>query len=305
VPDIGHNGGPPLVTRNFKKRWADALFSRRDKPMGAVAMGFLLYMRMDSHGRGIVISDAEFQLYCGVSDGSCRSFKKWLLKEQFIEIVRRGYRGSCSEFLAQIPDDEIPAPIAANEHRIPAPNTDIPPPEYRHPIPVLSNGMAAPAAASAEIPANPAAVPARGLVINYNNKNNYLPTTTVEQEATRGGFGSEFESLNGSAIDLATFIAKAANVDLDVAKNMLRTNLKTYGSEAMLDAYSTTMAEMAEGMVAAPYKYLLGCAKKNKERSAGRSSAKHEQPKMSNAERIAASLARAEAKRKSESRDER
>jgi len=302
---MGHNGGPPLVTKNFKKRWADALFQRRDKPMGAIAMGFLLYMRMDSHGRGIVISDAEFQLYCGVSDGSCRSFKKWLLKEQFIEIVRRGYRGSCSEFLAQIPNGEIASPVAAIENEIAAPNTDIQPTDYRQPIPVLGNEVSAPVAAIPEIPANPAAIPARGLVINYNNKNNYLPTTTVEQEAARGGFGLEFESLNGSAIDLATFIAKAANVDLDVAKNMLRTNLKTYGSEAMLDAYSTTMAEMAEGMVAAPYKYLLGCAKKNKERSVGRSSTKHEQPKMSNAERIAASLARAEAKRKSEGRNER
>lgn len=298
MPDIGHNGGPPLVTRNFKKRWADALFQRRDKPMGAVAMGFLLYMRMDSHGRGIVVSDAEFQLYCGVSDGSCRSFKKWLLKEQFIEIVRRGYRGSCSEFLAQIPNDEIPAPVAASEHGIAAANTGIPPTEYRQPIPVLSNELAAPIAASHEIPANSAGIPARSLVINYNNKNNYLPTTTVEQEAARGGFGLEFEALNGSAIDLAAFIAKAANVDLDVAKNMLRTNLKTYGSEAMLDAYSTTMAEMAEGLVGAPYKYLIGCAKKNRDRASDRSGAKHETPKVSNADRIAAAVKRAEAKQK-------
>lgn len=259
---VGHNGGPPIDAPKFsKKRWALAIFSHPKKPHGAVAMAFKIFVEMDADGNGAVISDEEFRLCCGVSDGSCRVFKRWLLKEGFIQIALRGRRGRGSEFTATIPaataaiSEAEAAPIAGNEES-----------EYRQPMPVDNHGLPATNAGNAGIPAVPAAVPARSLVINYNNKNNYLPTTTVEQEAASGG--DYFEALNGSAIDLTQFISKAANVDLDVAKNMLRTNIKTYGASAMLEAYSTTLAEMAESVVATPYKYLLGCAKKNKERSA-------------------------------------
>lgn len=86
-------------------------------------------------------------------------------------------------------------------------------------------------------------------------------TTTVEQEAARGGGGNYLDCLNGSAVDLVQFIAKYAKVDADVAERMLTNNIKAFTSEAMLEAYSVTTAEMVSGLVSSPYKYLIGVAK--------------------------------------------
>lgn len=263
-----HNGGPPLEPFN-KRKWALALFAAKDKPHGAVAMAFKIYIEMDANGEGAVISDDEFRKSCGVSDGSCRTFKRWLLNRGFVQIAMRGRRGSASMFKAT-----IPATVAAIYEATTGNHSRYSEPEYRQPMPVLEPEIPATTAGNRELAANPAGNPpsrARDLVINYNNKYNYLPittTTTVEQVAARGGgecLGGDFEALNGTAFDLVRFISKAANVDDDIAKNMLRANIKAYGSGAMLEAYSVTMAEMATGLVGAPYKFLLGCAKKSAE----------------------------------------
>jgi hypothetical protein len=152
---MGHNGPP--ADRTFKKRWARALFSVDRKPYGAIAMAFKLYTEMDSQGRGATISDDEFRDSCGVSDGSCRVFKKWLVENEFIRIEVRGQRGRKSTFQAVIPG-EIPAASDAIQNEIPAPNTgsfD----EYRQPSPAVETGIPAtadginrPAAYSAAIP---------------------------------------------------------------------------------------------------------------------------------------------------------
>jgi len=95
-PTIGDNGGPPLATRNFKKRWAMSLFAYPDKPAGAVAMGFKLYMEMDSQGDGAAISDDEFSESCGVSQRAVRTFKQWLLDKSFVRVIAKGIRGTVS-----------------------------------------------------------------------------------------------------------------------------------------------------------------------------------------------------------------
>lgn len=153
---MGHNRPPP--DRNFKKRWVSALFAVQRKPYGSIAMAFKIYMEMDSQGRGATISDDEFRDCCGVSDGSCRVFKKWLVDNEFIRIEVRGQRGRKSTFQAVIPG-EIPATYAAIDHEIAAPNTGSSE-EYRRPLPAVENEIPATAAAINEPAAEYAAIPA-------------------------------------------------------------------------------------------------------------------------------------------------
>jgi len=211
---IGHNGCPEPTQRNFKKRWAYAIFDcqgtkSRPKPDGAIAMAFKLYMTMDANGRGAVISNEEFVVCCGVSDRSARLFKKWLYEFGFVQLVTRGYRGGASEFIATIPD-EIPAAVAAINSQIPATNTGNNA-EYRQPIPVIEAGLSATTAAiNSQIPATTAAInsqiPATTAAIgelaathagipssasraevinnnNYNNNNNYLEKNNTKQRS--------------------------------------------------------------------------------------------------------------------------
>ncbi len=49
---------------------------------------------------------------------------------------------------------------------------------------------------------------------------------------------------------------------------MLKTNISAFGVDAMLDAYSVTIAEMAAKAVATPYKFLMGCARNAKAKQA-------------------------------------
>jgi hypothetical protein len=153
-PPIGHNNPPP--DRTFKRRWVTALFAAPKKPYGAISMAFKVYVEMDSQGRGASISNDEFRDSCGISDGSCRVFKKWLVDNEFIRIEVRGQRGRKSTFQATIPG-EIPAPPAAIPDEIPADNAASPPPEYRQPSPPIEPEIPATAAASSGIPAPPAA----------------------------------------------------------------------------------------------------------------------------------------------------
>lgn len=192
---IGHNG-PPL-DRAFKKRWAKALFSVERKPYGAIAMAFKIYMEMDGQGRGATISDDEFRDSCGVSDGSCRVFKKWLIDNEFIRIEVRGQRGRKSTFQAVIPG-EIPAPAAAIHNEIEAPIAGSQE-EYRRPLPAVEIEIPATAAAISEVAAEYAAIqaasraPARAHfeypsgINNSQESNINLPLTPKSVDAARAG----------------------------------------------------------------------------------------------------------------------
>lgn len=156
MSSVGHNGGPALVPRAFKRRWATAIFSCPDKPMGAVAMAFKLYMEMGADGTGAVVSDRDFADACGVSERACQNFKRWLLNRGFVSIQVRGHKGRPNMFRAEIPglsapdavnDGETAAPIAGNnfDHRHPLPETDDAPPA-RH---ADDTGLSAPDAVNA------------------------------------------------------------------------------------------------------------------------------------------------------------
>lgn len=266
---IGHNGPPK--GRTFKRRWASALFARPDKPAGAVAMGFKLYMEMDGEGCGAVISDREFCDSCGLSERAVQNFKRWLLDQDFVRIHLKGARGRANEFQAIIPGEQITAPNAGI------------PDEYRHPLPAIAHPIPASHAGNPQMTApragNPPASRAR---IDIPFGNNSLTKQTdkqllPEQEAARSRsseYDADFPALNGTAVDLIAFIGKHANVQPHEARRMLKSNISAFGAESMLQAYSSTLAAMAESVVAAPYRYLLAAAqgvKSRPQRSAAKS----------------------------------
>ena len=195
MSEIGHNGGPPMRDRAFKKRWAMALFCHPKKPAGAVAMAFKLYMEMDSQGQGAAIPDLEFAACCGVSDRSVREFKGWLVSNGFVKIIVKGARGRVTVFAAQIPDETMEALTAAIQAGQ-APQLQAPPAgingstparitgkddEYRHALPANGTQLPAIAADSRELPVIDAGNPpspscARGLL------NNITTTVTYKKE---------------------------------------------------------------------------------------------------------------------------
>ena len=123
-------------------------------------------------------------------------------------------------------------------------------------------------------------------------------TTTVEHGAHAGG-GADLENLNGAAVQLIRFIGKHAMVDQAVARNMLSTNIKTFGSQPMLEAFSLVVAEMAEGMVGKPYKYLIETARKIRD-GAHRKSAQPRGADTTSGDRIARFVEEAAEKTKRE-----
>lgn len=92
-------------------------------------------------------------------------------------------------------------------------------------------------------------------------------TTTSPPESEAGSGGCDFSALNGSAVDLIDFIAQHASTDKQSAARMLQTNIRAFTADILLEAFSVTIAEMATGMVATPYKYLMATAQKMKARA--------------------------------------
>lgn len=178
MSSIGHNGGPALAPRNFKKRWASAVFAHPEKPMGAVAMAFKLYMEMEADGTGAVVSDRDFADACNVSERACQNFKRWLLDRGFVIIQMKGHKGRANTFRATIPGEELTAPNAThrdgsaapravNDARSTAPiagnNRD-----QRHVLPEIDSRSAAPRADDAGLAApNAGNPPPRALVPAY------------------------------------------------------------------------------------------------------------------------------------------
>lgn len=77
-----------------------------------------------------------------------------------------------------------------------------------------------------------------------------------------GAYTNGFEDLNGTAAELIAFIGEHAHVTEPEARRMLKSNITAFGKTPMLDAFVATQAEMATGLVASPYKFLIGAAKR-------------------------------------------
>ncbi len=242
---IGGNGGPPLFT---KKRWAISLFGTPDKPAGAVAMAFKLYMEMNGDGRGATISDAEFQVACGVSDGSVRNFKRWLISHGFIQIARRGARGHRSEFLAT-----LPAADAAIENGLPATNAGMEDEEYRQPLPARADNLPATAAANPELPAPPAADPKEGLPhtpSKENTKNNNNSNKLASEESGVTPLAG-LSGLNGSTEPMIRDIVgwMPGGGDEASARLWLAKFVSIHGQDVVRDSYLKLNTDLLTGSI--------------------------------------------------------
>jgi uncharacterized protein YdaU (DUF1376 family) len=82
----------------------------------------------------------------------------------------------------------------------------------------------------------------------------------LQQVAAPDAAADEFSILNGTTEVIASFIGQAANVPPVNAKAMLRSNIQIYGGPAVNEAYALTIAQMAAGPVANPYRYFLKTA---------------------------------------------
>jgi uncharacterized protein YdaU (DUF1376 family) len=86
-----------------------------------------------------------------------------------------------------------------------------------------------------------------------------LPPTHSPRAQSGGG---ELNGLNGATYALVRFISEHARVEDDIARGMLEANIKAFSPKAMLEAHATTVAAMSGGIIAQPYKYMIGAAKK-------------------------------------------
>ncbi len=191
MTSIGHNNPPK--DRTFKKRWATALFAHPDKPMGAIARGFKLYMEMDGSGCGAVISDREFSDCCGVSERACQNFKKWLTTNGFVRIQVKGARGRANAFMALIPGEEMPALDAIIQEETAARITGKDA-ESKHPLPAIEPEMPATRAAASQTSAPHAGIPPRAPAQMESLRDSYTigsevkpPLPPRQQEAAREG----------------------------------------------------------------------------------------------------------------------
>lgn len=273
---IGDNGGPDMEpppapedeTKPFNKRkWAQAVFSHPDKPAGAVAMAFKLYMEMDAQGCGATVSDADFVVACGVSDRSSRSFKLWLLRNGFVEIKTRGNRGRGTEFVARIPGNALAATIAGIIEQLPAGYTGNPNPDYRQSLPAISEQLPAIPAGGDGLPAPIAGdqdPPSRARAYNKitNNINNI---TTSEQEDRKGEsegktspdeFDLADERVSSSDMDalrvFETYNELAQRVGLPTARSLtpdrkktIKRRLKEHGGYEAWELVLTNIARSA------------------------------------------------------------
>lgn len=98
----------------------------------------------------------------------------------------------------------------------------------------------------------------------------------LEQDAARASGGGYLDALNGTASDMVAFISKHAFVEPIDAQRMLTTNVKTFGTDAMMEAYSVTLANMGSSFISAPYKYLIETARRIK--TSGKSQAVRSNP---------------------------
>lgn len=189
---LGHNGPPR--DRNFKRQWASAVFACANKPVGAVAMAFRLFIDMNSEGKGIALTDLELAEACGVSDRSVRTFKSWLVNAGFIRILARGGRGGQTEYQACLPgsiqpeksagqSDIQPATISGNSrlNRKTFPEIEIELPEKisgQNDQPEKSSGYPSRVEYNNNLPNK---LIDNNNIYNYNNNNNI--TTTAHADA--------------------------------------------------------------------------------------------------------------------------
>jgi hypothetical protein len=290
---IGDNGGPPLqkfTAKHKVDRIREVL--EMDITPSQKCVGIGIIVEADGDGIAAELSTKRLLTYASVSDRETVYRATKVLKEQSVaEAIKvkgkpNSYRVLPPKVIESIVDaynqSKVDyAELASGSPSQPDMGSPVKPDGLGggHPVgsrpttPVPSNptGGSNPVGSEPTSRVEPDQV-APAYLVNKNNKQKQTTTTTVEQDAAGGG-GLDFDVLNGSAVDMTAFIAKHATVDPQTARNMLATNIRTFTADAMLEAYSVTIAEMASTVVATPYKYLIGVARRIKDGRAKRAPA--------------------------------
>lgn len=270
---IGHNGGPPIAVRNFRRKWAESILSHPDKPMGAVAMAFKLYMEMGADGTGAVVSDRAFSEACNVSERACQNFKKWLVQHGFVTIAVKGNKGRANTFTATIPQltaqhaanpDQLPAPIAGNNQH------------HRHVLPETETGSPARIAGNVGLTAPDAGnqPPAKESFPHTPFKEiNKLPSQSdrLDNTSPREADGHpEIAGLNGATSLIVGSFAEWMNPhvpDIAGARKSISEAVRIYGDRAVRDGFAELSADIADGKLRIPtVKSFYGYCRTAKER---------------------------------------
>jgi hypothetical protein len=310
---IGDNGGPPLQKFTAKHK-IDRIREVLDMDITAhqKCVGVGIIVEADADGIAAELSTKRLQTFASVSDretvyratrvledkevtkaikvkGKPNSYR--VLPPAVMEAIVKAYNQvKTSRVEPDIPSPVKPdTPVGSNPT---APETEA---VCSHPT-TLSNpvGSEPTSQVSPDEPSRARIEPPSG--VNIINKQTST-ATTVESEAAQGG-GGYLDDLNGTATDLIAFIGKHARVEPDTARNMLGNNTKAFTSEAMIEAFSVTLAKMSEDYVAKPYTYLIEAARgirDDKVAKAAKARAKADQPSKSEdrkarAARIAAGI---------------
>jgi hypothetical protein len=330
--DRSHNGGPPLIDDDDeapKLRWvkvniAEALEGMEDLTMeerGFCWTGWLkMYARMgglpaDEHV-GARIMGCDIRLYrrlCRVLVGEGAKFyvEDGLIKNSRVE---REIAAFCREHKRrrdaalereakrrlQVRSGELPGDFSQTSPRL---------------LPEVSNMFTAQEAKITEtssqkpneinvrtattVPQQKHGSPGTRTTNQNQEPEREESTTTVEQAQSVGG-GGHLDALNGTAVDIIAFIGRHAMVDPPEATRMLANNVKAFTADAMMEAYSATIAEMAGGLIARPYKYLIETARRIKDGRTRRAPPTAEAVETKDAKRSAAvrdAMAKAEVAR--------
>ena len=297
----GHNGGPPLVEEDAPKlRWVKVNIAEAIEGMEGLSMeergfcwtGWLkMYARMGGFPAdeivGARIMGCDVRLYRRLRKSLEATGDKFYVEDGLIKnsCVEREISAFCREHKRrreaalereakrrlQVRSGELLPDFSETSARL---------------LPEVSNMFSAPSAHLKEIdPKKPneiivctataVAQTKHGSggtrTINQNQEPEREETTTTHEDGESAGGGDVLAALNGTAVDITRFISKFAYVENDIARQMLSNNVRTFTSQAMLEAYAVTIAEMAEGLVTKPYKYMLEAARKIRDGAVKRS----------------------------------
>ena len=279
---IGHNGGPRIekfTAKNKIDRIRDLL--EMDITATQKCVGIGIVVEADTDGIAAEISTKRLQTFASVSDRETVYRATKVLEEEAVAkaIKVKGKPNSYRVLPLKVIDAIVEAynqtkvDIAEASSGSPL-KPDIGSPsepdgmEHEHPVGFQRTTPVSPVGSGLTGRVSPD-VPSRAdneSILEVNNKQKQLTTTTVETDAARedGGGGFNFDVLNGTAVELTAFISKHAYVDAREARNMLANNVRTFGADAMMEAFSVIVAKMPDSVIARPYPFLIETARRIK-----------------------------------------
>lgn len=114
---IGHNGGPELDDSrklSIRTRWAKALFADPQTPSYVMAIAWAIHWYSKSDGTGAALSNAQLELYCGISSATATRGKAWLRDHGYVQLTV-GTGTTKTKFRLAIPEIGVITEIAPSD----------------------------------------------------------------------------------------------------------------------------------------------------------------------------------------------